>query len=127
MALRGRQTNSTTATTSDQTGNGAWSLVIKNLSIDCLKGPLGTISGKGFIPRGDFAAQQPPDFAGRRAPPHAVAAVGVDGLSITVGDGDGAAKDTTYQHMTQTKGLATQIYYIGLNDGFYLHNSPWRL
>ena len=34
---------------SDPIGNGAWSLVIKTLPIDCLKGSLGTITGKSSI------------------------------------------------------------------------------
>ena len=93
MVLRGHQTNSTMAVASDPIGNGAWLLIIKNPPMDYLRGSLGTISGKGSRPRGNFAAQQPPDFAGCRAPSHAVS---VDGLSITVGDGDGAAGDRTY-------------------------------
>ena len=48
---------STMMAASDTIGNEAWSLVIKNLPIDCLRGSLGTISGKGSISRVGFAAQ----------------------------------------------------------------------
>ena len=40
--------------------NSEWSLVIKTLPIDCLRGSLENISGKGSIPRGEFMAQYPP-------------------------------------------------------------------
>ena len=43
--------------TDDLIGNGAWSLLIKNLPIDCLSRSLGTISGKGSTPICDFASQ----------------------------------------------------------------------
>ena len=42
---------------SDPIGHGAWLLVIKTPPMDCLRGSLGTISGKSFIPRDNFAAQ----------------------------------------------------------------------
>ena len=48
---------STMMAVSDPIGNGAWSLIIKTLSIDCLRGSFGTISGKDSIPRGNFMAQ----------------------------------------------------------------------
>ena len=41
----------------DPIGNGALSLVIKNSPIDCLRESLGIISGKGSIPKDNFAAQ----------------------------------------------------------------------
>ena len=48
---------STMMAVSDPIGNGAWSLVIKTPPMDCLRGSLGIISGKGSVPRGNFAAQ----------------------------------------------------------------------
>ena len=39
----------------DPVGNGVGLLVIKSPPIDCLRESLGTISGKRFIPRGNFA------------------------------------------------------------------------
>ena len=49
--------NLTMEATDDLIGNGAWSLLIKNLPIDCLSRSLGTISGKGSTPICDFASQ----------------------------------------------------------------------
>ena len=51
---------STTKAVSDPIGNNTWSLVIKTMTIDCIRESLGTISGKGSIQRGDFVAQFPP-------------------------------------------------------------------
>ena len=42
---------------SNPIGNNALPLVTKTPLIDYLRGSLGTISGKGYIPRGDFVAQ----------------------------------------------------------------------
>ena len=73
------------ATAFDPIRNSAWLLIIKIPLIDCLRGSLGTISGKGSISRSSF-----------RRVTRAVAIVGGVGLSIAVGDDNNVAEDAIY-------------------------------